>query len=196
MARRTDYEEETITSDDVGEFSMDDFFDQEIDQGELTELQMEAEAEEAARKVPEGHYVTVTPYPVKRESPELEVINAEGETVTIKRGQYNYFGDAIHEQTEAKFKLGLRMSPKKLYVVWNGPGNPPTYYTTKVDGSQLDPASQNYSKAAKLYREATGQDATQYAELEAFVNETQLRLTVKKFKSGKSGVVGFELPKD
>jgi hypothetical protein len=184
-------------ADERDQSTMDDFFDQEIDQGELQSLIDEADAEwaefEESRRAPEGHYLTVTPYPVKRDVREVKVLDSYGEIITIKRGRYNFFGDTVNEETEKKYKLGFDMTPKKLYVIFQGAGQPPTYYSEKVDGSRLDPASSNYIKAAKLYEEVYGQAPKRYDEVEEFITETQLKLTVKKFKSGKSGVVGFEL---
>lgn len=198
MARRSFVaEEEPAHTDEEAEgvLTSDDFFEQEIDQGELTELQMEAEAEEEARRAPPGNYFTVTPYPVKREKREMKVIDGDGSEVAFTRQGYNYFGDAISEDdADKKYKLSLSVSPVTLYVIYSTvAGEPPTFYTTKADGAQLDSASKNYSKAAKLYEKATGQKAVRYADIEAFLSETQLRLRVIKFKSGKSGVVGFDL---
>lgn len=179
------------------ELTVDDFFDQEIDRGEMDALQAEVEAEQAefeeSRRAPAGTYLTVTPYPVNRDKREVKALDSQGNEETIIRGRYNCWGDTINEETEAKYKLGFDMSPVKLYVIFNGAGEPPTYYTEKVPKSRLDQASLNFSRASELYEEAVGEEATRYTEIEAFVQETQLRLTVKKFRSGKSGVVKFEL---
>lgn len=196
MARRNlEVVEEEETTD--AEMTMDDFFDQEIDHGELEALQAEVEAEQAeleeSRRAPEGTYLTITPFPVTRDKREVKALDSMGNEEIIIRGRYNFWGDTINEETETKYKLSLDMSPVKLYVTWNGAGNPPTYYTEKVKGARLDQSALNFSRASQLYKEATGGEPKRYADLEEFIQETQLRLTVKRFKSGKSGVVKFEV---
>lgn len=194
MPRRTDLDE---TTEETTYAPMEDLFDQEIDDGELEALEAEVEAEAEARKAPEGHYLTIVPYVFAEKFTDIKVVDEEGNEEEVRRPRYSFWDDAVQEDNseERRFKLGFDLSPMKLYVVFNGTGNAPTYYRTKVNGAQLDQASKNVSKAGKLYEKATGRPAKRYKEIAVFLQETQLRLTVKKFKSGKSGVVGFEIAK-
>lgn len=194
MARRTRQEdiEEQDTSNPI-----DDLWNEEIDHDLLAELEEQVRAEEKeleeSRRAPEGDYVTVTPYPVTRRADEIVAIDSEGDETRTVRRRYSYWGDAIHEELGGRFKLGFDLSPDSFYVIFNGAGQKPTYYTTKVKGARLDSAARNMNAAVKLYEEETGREPKRFSEIEAFLCETQLRLKVKKFSSGKSGVVAFEL---
>lgn len=192
-ARQEDIEEQETQS------PIDELWEQEIDRDQLDELEAQVRAEEKeleeSRKAPEGDYITVTPYPVTRRVDEIVAIDSEGDEAKTVRRRYSFWGDAIHEELGSRFKLGIDVSPDSFYVVFNGMGKQPTYYTTKVKGARLDSAARNMNAAVKLYEEATGRTPKRFSEIESFLTETQLRLKVKKFSSGKSGVVAFELAK-
>lgn len=170
------------------ELTPEDIFDMEIDQGEM---------EEIARSliVPEGRYYPETPFPFKITSYEVEVVNDDGTTETIKRPVVNFYGAVLNTEGQ-EFKLGLKISPIPLYPVYDE--GTAVNYRTPANGGKADSPTKVKEAANKLYKKVTGEYPKKFAELVEFLRVTPLRLENRVFNDQDTGelkarVVGFNL---
>lgn len=179
--------------DETVEYTVDDFFAQEVDQGEYDEVSR-------SLVVPSGKYFTNGDFNYKLDEREVIVTDPEThEESTITRRTLRYWGK-VYNEDGAQFMLGLNVSPVAIYAIRNG--DDATFYRKPVAGSKPDSSTKNFHQAVKLFRQVNGlgrEDSIAVAQIAEFLQTTQLRLENKVLPPREEGadpiawVAGFQL---
>jgi hypothetical protein len=195
MARHAVVEEtlEEVADETVAELTVDDFFAQEVDQGEYDEVAN-------SLVVPTGRYTTNGDFNYKLDEREVTVIDEQtGLPTKLIRRTLRYWGK-VYNEDGAQFMLGLNVSPMALYGT--GSGDSRVYYRKPIAGSKPDGATKNFHQAVKLYKKENGlgkEDPVAIGQIAEFLQRTPLRLENKVLPPREEGgdpvawIAGFNL---
>ena len=180
------------------ELSVDDFFAQEVDQGEYDEVSR-------SLVVPAGNYYTTGDYPYRLDTREVVVTSVDsegrpnGESHVIERRTLRFWGKVVNDEG-SNFMLGLNVSPMAIYGL--GSGADRQYFRKPVAGSKPDSATKHFHQAVKLFKKENNlgpSDPVAVGQITEFLQRTPLRLHNKVLPPFEEGgepiafVVGYQL---